>query len=390
MANGLPYFKFISSEWLTGNIVYESLELQGLFINICAVYWKNGGKLSVSEIEQRYKKKALIAKLTDRFFSVTDGFISIEFLDEQLSEREYIAKTNSENGRKGGRPAKFENKPTANRPISEPKAKKSNIEEEEDKEEELEKEKNKRESIAVNGSHAPKSFIFPDDLDEIKPDSPKQPEPQKKETASRRQKNDPVSLEDSRWGDRRVFDAECPKEWDQSKKDHYWLAMQNYSNRGNKLKDWIQAASNWERRDALDALNKKHPLPHVNLNGNQPYFEQPQYTDQINKLIYAFNELAKTNHDHKNPSVRNPISMRLAAGADPQDMLEIIQLKCLEWGTDKRQFLTLNALFSDKNYANFLQEVQDIKDKKRAPNLSTQQLGKIRHERIKAALGQDF
>jgi hypothetical protein len=104
MAKGLPYFKFISSEWITGNISYEPFEVQGLFINICALYWQRDGKLSVSEIEQRYKKKHLISKLTDRYILEIDGFIIIKFLDEQLVERLHNSKTNKVNGEKGGRP----------------------------------------------------------------------------------------------------------------------------------------------------------------------------------------------------------------------------------------------------------------------------------------------
>jgi len=135
----LPYFKFYSTEWMTGKIVFESLELQGLFINICALYWKNGGVLKISEIEQRYKKKTLIAKLTDRFFSVNDGFISISFLNEQLIERQEVSKKNSQNGSKGGRPSSEEKKANANPNESDHKPKKSNkeLEEERELEEEL-------------------------------------------------------------------------------------------------------------------------------------------------------------------------------------------------------------------------------------------------------------
>ncbi len=130
MAKELPYYKFISTEWLTGNISFEPLDVQGLFINICALYWQRDGVLKISEVEHRYKRKSLIAKLNGRFFSVSDGFISIEFLDEQFTERQHVSQTNSENGKKGGRPHAKKNK-----------AKKSNIEEEEElKENKKEKE----------------------------------------------------------------------------------------------------------------------------------------------------------------------------------------------------------------------------------------------------------
>lgn len=139
MAKGLPYFKFVPTEWLTGNISYEAFELQGLFINICALYWQRDGVLEISEVEFRYKKKHLIAKLTDRFFIITDGFISIEFLDEQFTERQYVKNINSENGKLGGRP-----------PLKEKKPKKS----QEEGEEEVEKNKNKKKKENKNnGDH---------------------------------------------------------------------------------------------------------------------------------------------------------------------------------------------------------------------------------------------
>lgn len=116
MAKNFPYFKFISTEWMTGDIVYESLAVQGLFINICALYWQRNGELSLEDINKRYKAPEELKELTDRFFSVNDGLVSIKFLDEQLEEANHISKTNSENGKKGGRPKALETegkKPTA-------------------------------------------------------------------------------------------------------------------------------------------------------------------------------------------------------------------------------------------------------------------------------------
>lgn len=134
MAKNFHYFKFIATEWLTGDIVFEDFELQGIFINICALYWHRDGKLTIDEIEKRLKTPRL-TNLTDRFISVKDGLISIKFLDEQLIEAGHTSKINSINGSKGGRPKALlplESKPTANRPLtdrkaneSEPKAKES-------------------------------------------------------------------------------------------------------------------------------------------------------------------------------------------------------------------------------------------------------------------------
>ena len=140
MAKGLPYFKFTPTEWLTGDICYESFEVQGLFINICALYWQRDGQITLEDIERRYKKPTALDSLLGRFLSVNDGLITICFLDEQFAERNHISATNSANGSKGGRPKTLEKKPTANRPLTESKPKESQQEEEREKELEQEKE----------------------------------------------------------------------------------------------------------------------------------------------------------------------------------------------------------------------------------------------------------
>jgi len=104
MAKGLPYFKFFPTEWITGNIFYETLEVQGLFINICAIYWQRDGKLTIDDINLRFNKPTALISLTDRYFSLLDGFIIINFLNEQLHERSHLSMVNSNNGSKGGRP----------------------------------------------------------------------------------------------------------------------------------------------------------------------------------------------------------------------------------------------------------------------------------------------
>ena len=102
MAKNFPYFKFVATEWLTGDIVYEDFKLQGLFINICALYWQRDGILSIEDLKKRYKHIDLIDELNNRFFTITDsGFISIKFLDEQLIDANHTSKANSENGKKG-------------------------------------------------------------------------------------------------------------------------------------------------------------------------------------------------------------------------------------------------------------------------------------------------
>lgn len=153
MAKELPYFKFHATEWMTGNIVYESLEVQGLFINICALYWKNLGVLSEKEIEVRFKKKSLISSLSDRFYSVSDGFVSISFLDDQLVERQKLSETNSKNGSLGGKPKVKRTVSESKRTQSETKANQSNIEREEEvdkeKEQEIEREREQESDFEI-------------------------------------------------------------------------------------------------------------------------------------------------------------------------------------------------------------------------------------------------
>lgn len=110
MATGLPYFKFIPADWLIGNIVYEDLCTQGLFINICALYWQRDGALTVSEVNKRYRNPELLNSLIGEFISVKNDKISIKFLDKQLITAEHISKKNKLNGSKGGRPKNNPNK----------------------------------------------------------------------------------------------------------------------------------------------------------------------------------------------------------------------------------------------------------------------------------------
>jgi len=120
MAKNFPYFKFTATEWLTGDIVYESLELQGLFINVCAVYWQRDGKLSIEDLIKRYKNESLINQLIDKYVWSDNGTILIKFLDEQLVEANHISKINSENGKKGAEAKR--NKATVKRSLSDSKA----------------------------------------------------------------------------------------------------------------------------------------------------------------------------------------------------------------------------------------------------------------------------
>jgi hypothetical protein len=100
MAKNFPYFKFIVSEWMTGDIVFESLSAQGLFINICALYWQRDGNLSIEDVNKRYKNPPELDDLIGNFIIIEDDLIAIKFLDEQLIDAGHVSKINSDKGKK--------------------------------------------------------------------------------------------------------------------------------------------------------------------------------------------------------------------------------------------------------------------------------------------------
>jgi len=119
MAKELPYFKFEPAEYLTKDISFCSLYAQGLFINICSYYWQRGCSLNKEQLLRRLNyPKELDELIQEGVIDLIENSISIKFLNIQLNDVEKISVTNSNNGKKGGRPPKInplesENKPTA-------------------------------------------------------------------------------------------------------------------------------------------------------------------------------------------------------------------------------------------------------------------------------------
>jgi len=99
----LPYFKFIVSEWNDGDITICSFEAQGLFINLCSLYWSQAGTLSITKCKRRYNgcNTAVWDELINEgIIKVKGDQIFIDFLDKQLIERKKLSAINSENVRK--------------------------------------------------------------------------------------------------------------------------------------------------------------------------------------------------------------------------------------------------------------------------------------------------
>lgn len=132
MAENFPYFKFVATEWLTGNIVYEDMRLQGIFINICALYWQRNGVLFLDDLYKRYPKyRKDIDELCQNYLNVLDGQVTIQFLDEQLIDANHISAIRKQAGAKGGQKSAIAKQMQAN--AKQNQAKKNKRKEEENK-----------------------------------------------------------------------------------------------------------------------------------------------------------------------------------------------------------------------------------------------------------------
>lgn len=127
MAKELPFFKFTPDEWLVGNITLEDYAIQGLFINICAYYWKRDCNITIAHLWQRYSSanQSHLTALFDSKIIKEDSYknVRIMFLDEQLSELEKSKNAKSDAGRAGAA-ARWQ---THGTPIILPMAKHGNI-----------------------------------------------------------------------------------------------------------------------------------------------------------------------------------------------------------------------------------------------------------------------
>ena len=103
MAKELPYFQFEPAQYMTGNIQFCSLEAQGMFANICCIYWQRSCQLSLEQIERKFNNQGLLNELLNEdIIKVKNGKITIGFLVEQYETITNSKLILSERGRKGG------------------------------------------------------------------------------------------------------------------------------------------------------------------------------------------------------------------------------------------------------------------------------------------------
>jgi hypothetical protein len=105
MAKELPYFQFEPAEYLTKDISFCSLAVQGLFINACAYYWQRECKLTKDQFLRRLNYPQEFDELINEgIIDLQENQVKIKFLDDQFLKATSQSKTNSTNGSKGGRP----------------------------------------------------------------------------------------------------------------------------------------------------------------------------------------------------------------------------------------------------------------------------------------------
>ena len=91
MAKELPFFKFEPAEWQNGNIQMLPPEIRAIYIDVCCVYWQRLGSLPYALALHKHcgsNTNALKSMEEVGVISVNnDKDIVIEWLDEQLEER---------------------------------------------------------------------------------------------------------------------------------------------------------------------------------------------------------------------------------------------------------------------------------------------------------------
>jgi len=114
--SSLPYFKFFSNDWLAGTIATHDMATQGIFINLAARTWKNGGTVTANEdklarllhVDKQLLAACLLLLKQDKLICLSgDGSeYSIKFVCEQLDAAAEVSAKRAMAGSKGGKISK--------------------------------------------------------------------------------------------------------------------------------------------------------------------------------------------------------------------------------------------------------------------------------------------
>lgn len=101
MSKRLPYFQFEPAAYFAKDIQLCSLAAQGLFMNICAIYWQRECRLTLTQINKRFNHPELIQELIEeRVINICDDIVEISFLDKQYQNAMGISNERSIAGQK--------------------------------------------------------------------------------------------------------------------------------------------------------------------------------------------------------------------------------------------------------------------------------------------------
>jgi len=105
MSKELPFFKFYPAEWLIGKISFQTLEVQGAFVQCVCMVWNNNGSIKLTDILYRVNDELVCKLLDEGFINLDkDNRIYIDFLNEQLNDFQQIRDLRSVQGKLGALP----------------------------------------------------------------------------------------------------------------------------------------------------------------------------------------------------------------------------------------------------------------------------------------------
>lgn len=106
----LPYFKFMVQDWLSGDVQALEMHEQGIFVNLLALMWRDGGTYSKALAVLQQRCRCDIAQIEGALnhmkelgiiYVDDDGFLRVKFIDEQLADLLQVHAQKVNAGRKG-------------------------------------------------------------------------------------------------------------------------------------------------------------------------------------------------------------------------------------------------------------------------------------------------
>ena len=94
----LQWFKFSPSSWMMGRIQRCSDDLQGKFIRLCCAYWNHKCKLELDDAKIELTEDGFLELIRLKIIKSDGHYISIDFLDDQFLDIEFISEKRSEQG----------------------------------------------------------------------------------------------------------------------------------------------------------------------------------------------------------------------------------------------------------------------------------------------------